>query len=79
MTTPAPAAEPAPAQGAPMAMIRGALACFALSALGLAGGLAALELAPENTLLVYGGFALCVGAGLAAHVLAIWGWVRWRR
>jgi hypothetical protein len=60
-------------------MIGGALVCFALSAAGLAGGLTALELAPDNHGLVYGGFALCVGAGLLAHGLAIWGWVRWRR
>lgn len=60
--------------GSPAGMIKAALGCFALSALGLAGGLAGLEL--EQNWLTYGGFVLCVGAGLVAHGLAIWGWVR---
>jgi hypothetical protein len=67
-------AKAAQGSASPAGMIKAALACFALSALGLGGGLTGLEL--EQNWLTYGGFALCVGAGLAAHVLAIWGWVR---
>lgn len=55
-------------------MIKAALAGFALSALGLAAGLTGLEM--ELDWLTYGGMVLSVGAGLGAHVLAIWGWFR---
>lgn len=73
----APAAPVADAFHQPPSTFRAlqlAMICFALSAVGLAVGLAGLEL--EQKAMIYGGFTLLIVAGLAAHVLAIWGWFR---